>query len=175
MTGVVGRTIGWFDDDPDRIARDRREVPKFAPEMEFVAPSPGAPGGGWVGRLPLWPFDRPSPEGLHEMFSEGGLLLEVRYTQAYPMVPPDLWPRRPEPEIVERSQSVWHVLPSGALCLVQSVGQWQPEASLVELLLKAAGWHLEYGLMKRGQIERMTERGIVSDSSLDGLFVESSS
>jgi hypothetical protein len=88
------------------------------------------------------------------------------------MVPPDFWPRSPEPKIEERSQSVWHVLPSGALCLIQSLGHWQPEASLTELLLKAAGWRLEYQLMKAGRIDRMTESGIVSSGDHDELLAE---
>ncbi|TQK17946.1 hypothetical protein FBY40_0429 [Microbacterium sp. SLBN-154] len=164
--------VAWFEDDPHRLLRDREEIGQFAPELRFVEPTTAAPGGGWVGKLPLWPFDRTAPAGLESHYQDGGLELVVNYGPAYPMVPPDLWPTNPYPEIEERSQAVWHVLPSGALCLLQSVGQWHPEASITQMLMKAAGWRLEYALMKAGRLERMTESGIVSNAGLDALLVE---
>jgi hypothetical protein len=39
----------------------------------------------------------------------------------------------------------------------------------VDLLLKAAGWRVEYSLMEAGVIEAMTLRGIVDDDQLDHL------
>lgn len=159
--------IPWFAQDPGRLRRDREEVQRFAPELRVVEPTAEDPSGGWWGRLSLWPFDRAAPEGIAARFPDGGLLVDIRYVPAYPMLPPEIFPVDPEPELYERSQAVWHVLPHGALCLLQSTGQWQPEASLTELLLKAAGWHLEYSLMKRDIVTRMSENGIVSDSSYD--------
>lgn len=162
--------VPWFAQDPRRLRRDREEVQRFAPDLKVVEPSLEGPCGGWSGRLPLWPFDREAPDGLASRFPDGGLLVEIRYVPAYPMLPPEIFPVDPEPELHERSQAVWHVLPHGALCLLQSTGQWQPEASLTELLLKAAGWHLEYSLVKREVLPRMSENGIVSDGASDHHF-----
>lgn len=163
--------VPWFAQDSERLRRDRAEVQRFAPDLNAVEPTPEDASGGWSGRLPLWPFDRNAPDGLASRFPAGGLLVDVRYVPAYPMLPPEIFPVYPEPELYERSQAVWHVLPHGALCLLQSAGQWQPEASLTELLLKAAGWHLEYSLMKRDLLDRMSESGIVSDGSYDHHFI----
>lgn len=172
MTGLGVPGVPWFQDDGDRLRRDQTEVQVFAPELTFLAPDAGLPGGGWGGRLPLWPFDRAMPDGLMDLFPRGGLELLIQYPEAYPMIPPDLWPTDPQPELLEHSQARWHVLPTGALCLFQSVGLWQPEASVVDLLKKAAGWRLEYELLKHGLVDRMTEGGIVSTSQLDGRFAE---
>jgi hypothetical protein len=161
------RPVPWYEEDSLRRQRDREEVQRFAPDLQVVEPSAEDPNGGWSGRLPLWPFNRAAPEGIASIFPAGGLLVDIRYVPAYPMLPPEIYPIEPEPELYERSQATWHVLPNGALCLLQSVGQWQPAASLTELLLKAAGWHLEYSLMKQNIITRMSEHGIVSDSSHD--------
>ena len=39
-----------------------------------------------------------------------------------------------------------------------------------DLVVKASGWFIEYRLMERGLIERMTESGIYSDITLDSLI-----
>ncbi|EAX1138050.1 hypothetical protein AAT30_25245, partial [Salmonella enterica] len=101
-----------------------------------------------------------------------GCEVVLEYPAAYPMIEPTIHPLSPVPEIYERTQATWHVLPTGALCLLQSTGAWIPEASVTELLLKAAGWRLEYALMKIGAIERMSEAGIVSDASHDYLLAK---
>jgi hypothetical protein len=79
----------------------------------------------------------------------------------------------PTPEINEISDTIWHVAPGQSLCLFQSEGLWIPEASITDLLLKAAGWRIEYALMHAGAIERMSEHGIVSDASFDALIASS--
>jgi hypothetical protein len=109
---------------------------------------------------------------LHELIGDCGLVLELEYSAAHPMLPPAIYPLDPLPEIVEQTQATWHVAPGGSLCLLQSAGGWRPEASITELLLKAAGWRIEYALMKVGAVERMSVAGIVSDNSLDGLIAE---
>jgi hypothetical protein len=96
--------------------------------------------------------------------------MELRYPQAYPMVAPVIAPLRPEPELREWSVHGWHVNGDGTLCLLRSNALWDPRTSLVELLLKAAGWRIEYALMKAGAIEEMTDNGIVSDPVLDELI-----
>ncbi|WP_067514228.1 hypothetical protein [Nocardia puris] len=40
---------------------------------------------------------------------------------------------------------------------------------MTELLAKAAGWRIEYAMMKAGVIEQMSVNGIVSDSLQDHL------
>ncbi len=131
-----------------------------------------AASGGWDGTLPLWPFERPAPDLLEQLTGPTGLRIELRYPQAYPMVPPRIRPLAPEPELVEWTVHAWHVNGDGTLCLLQSTALWDPRASVVELLLKAAGWGIEYALMKAGAIEQMTINGIVSDTVLDALIIE---
>lgn len=166
--------ILWSEADPARLARDREEMAQFAPGVEFIEPrsdlDSAHPHGGWRGELPRWPFDRPEPAGLDALLGSEGLVFTMVYAPAHPMLPPAIYPERPEPLWEEETQTVWHVAPGGALCLLQSDGAWKPEASITELLLKAAGWRIEYALMKAGVIDTMTVNGIVSDASLDGLI-----
>lgn len=164
----------WMEDEPERLERDRREVEHFAPDLTYVEPrTDGFLHGGWIGRLPLWPFDRPEPEGLRELLGDAGAEVAVVFSAAHPMIAPTVYPIRPEPAIEERTQAIWHVAPDGSLCLLQNQGQWRPEASVTDLLLKAAGWLVEYALMKAEAIDKMTECGIVTDDSLDGLVLPS--
>lgn len=166
--------IIWSDAEPARLARDRAEVGVFAPGLQFQPAGEGTKHGCWVGQIPKWPFDRVEPPGLDALLGPSGLSIELFYTAAYPMVPPVIYPVDPEPTFMERTQSAWHVAPSGSLCLLQTDGAWQPETSVVELLAKACGWRIEYALMKAGLIDRMTVSGIVSDDSLDALIGEAS-
>lgn len=163
----------WTDAEPSRLKRDIAEVTAFAPGLTYLPPDRRVdefvlPHGGWKGVLPVWPFAREAPRGLNELVPEG-LLFILEYPSAYPMVPPIIHPLRPEPEPIEMTQAAWHVLPAGGLCLLRSDGAWLPEASVTELLLKAAGWRIEYALMKAGVIEKMSVNGMVSSSELDGL------
>ncbi|WP_306232104.1 hypothetical protein [Agrococcus beijingensis] len=100
--------------------------------------------------------------------------VRVTYPAAYPMVPPAIEPLTPEPTLEEQSQTAWHVAPNGYLCLLQSDGDWQPEASITELLIKASGWRVEYALMKAGLVSAMSIRGLVSDTSRDELITAAS-
>ncbi len=196
------RPIDWTEAEPTRLQRDLRDVADFntafGATLQYASPGTTLPTivgssgttpvmaagwsdapdqttfdhGGWHGTLPLWPFDRHAPDGLDALTGGTGLKFTLIYPAAYPMVPPTIWPLAPEPEMVERTQATWHVLPSGGLCLLQSDGAWQPEASIVELLLKAAGWRVEYALMKAHAIEAMAVSGIVSDASFDHLVTQ---
>jgi hypothetical protein len=58
----------------------------------------------------------------------------------------------------------------GSLCLLQDDATWTGRDSVVELLLKAAGWRVEFELMRRGVIEAMTINGIVEDPQFDDLL-----
>lgn len=170
---IPGGPIPWTDAEPIRLARDLVEVSAFAPGLAYQAPgaSPDSERsqGGWVGELPLWPFARNTPPDLQELLNGQGLRVEIHYPSAYPMVPPVIYPVDPHPTFEEQTQTAWHVAPGGSLCLLQSDGAWQPDASLTELLAKACGWHVEYALMKAGVIEYMSTNGIVSDPGFDDL------
>ena len=164
----------WLEAEPQRLARDQADVATFAPMLRYQPPSTDGehvvPHGGWAGELPRWPFDRQAPEGLDALLGDGGLQIAVTYLAAYPMVPPVIYPVNPEPTFEERTQTAWHVAPGGSLCLLRSIGAWRPEAAITELLAKAAGWRIEYALMKAAVVEQMTINGIVSDPSRDYLI-----
>ena len=171
--------ILWIDAEPARLQRDLDEIPAFcrAGASRYLPPGDSAgelelTHGGWCLELPLWPFDRPEPAGLEQLTGGLGLTAVLEYPAAYPMTWPTVHPIQPEPLVQERTQSAWHVLPSGGLCLLQTDGQWRPEASVTELLLKAAGWRIEYALMKTGAVEQMSVQGIVSDPGRDYLIAD---
>ncbi|MFD9669959.1 hypothetical protein ACFWAY_51900 [Rhodococcus sp. NPDC059968] len=170
MTPIV-----WSVAEPGRLERDLEEVRALVPGVEYVSANDGSDGalahhGACLGVLPMWPFDRLEPGHLTDLLGGSGLGFILLYPAAYPMVPPAIHPTNLEPEIIEQTQSRWHVAPGGALCLLQSEGAWLPEASVAELLLKAAGWRIEYALMKAGVLTQMTTSGIVSDDSIDHLI-----
>ncbi len=165
--------VSWMERDPARLARDQREVHDFTPSLEYISPShEGSLHGGWIGQIPCWPFERSRPAALGDLLGQSELEIYLSYSSAHPMVPPVIYPLNPTPTFWERTQSAWHVAPDGSLCLLQSLGGWQPEASIVDLLLKAAGWRIEYALMKSGSINQMSVNGIVSDPSYDHLIAE---
>lgn len=118
----------------------------------------------------MWPFHRDPPDGLDALLGGRGLQALVRCGQAYPAAPPRVVPLDPEPQIIERTQQRWHVNGDGTLCLFQSEAAWSTRARLVDVLLKAAGWHVEYALMKAGLIDSMTINGIVTNTELDAVI-----
>lgn len=156
----------WWDRDPDRLTRDRTEITERFPSL--VWNPEGA--GGWDGVLPSWPFDRPKPPLLDALIDGVGLRVAVRYPQGYPMVPPAIWPLNPEPSVAEWTVHAWHVNGDGSLCMLESVSLWDPRESPTPLLLKAAGWRIEYALRKADVLSEMTRNGIVSDDRLDELI-----
>ena len=79
-------------------------------------------------------------------------------------------PLDPEPLPLELTQTRWHVLGNGALCLFQTQQDWDPASTIVELLGKAAGWRIEHALLKAGVLQDMTMAGIVRDASVDHLI-----
>ncbi|MCS6562299.1 MULTISPECIES: hypothetical protein [Curtobacterium] len=168
-TRALGRWVDW---DPNRLDRDRRELAEIAPELDYQEPAPGLMlHGGWVGQIPLWPFDRAVPAGLNILVNTP-MTAAIAYAAAHPVIAPKVYPLDPEPLLAEMSDTVWHVSPGGSLCLFQSEGMWDPSASIGEIIQKSAGWRVEYALMKLGAIAHMTERGIASDSELDGLVTD---
>lgn len=156
----------WWVNEPTRYEIDAREMSEQLPDMQW---SPTA-SGIWRGTLPRWPFERAQPEGVVALLDGRGLELQVLCGEAYPMVAPSLIPLDPEPEILERTQHRWHVNGDGSLCLFQDESVWNGRQSLTDLLCKAAGWRVEYALMKAEAIDSMTVNGIVNDDQLDHLI-----
>lgn len=157
--------VPWWHAEPSRLERDRREVGEAFPDLTLDLDGEGA----WTGTLPLWPFDRPVPDGLDVLTGGRGLVVRLDYRAAYPLVSPWITPVDPEPLVEEWTQTRYHVLGNGALCLFQTQADWDPSSSVVELLLKAAGWRVEYALLRAGARTEMTMPGIVRDPSLDAL------
>lgn len=155
----------WIDAEPQRAMREREEMAREAPELEWL------PEGGWEGLIPMWPFDRPQPAGLEAFLNHRRLRVLIEYPQSFPMVEPSIFPIDPEPEIYQRTQTQWHVMGDGSLCLFQNASDWTGRETAADLIVKTAGWFLEYELMQRGLIDEMTRDGIVNDASLDHLFV----
>ena len=79
-------------------------------------------------------------------------------------------PLDPQPDPMVRTQHAWHVNGDGTLCLLQTASDWDGTGTAAELVLKAAGWFLEYLLMEAGRIEQMSTAGIVNDDSWDDLL-----
>lgn len=162
--------INWWDAEPARFAREWDEVTARFPELTWTPDG----AGGWVGRLPMWPLERPEPPGLSRLLGGAGLEVVIAYRQAYPMVPPRIYPVVPWPEPVECTQHRWHVNGDGSLCQFQTDTAWDPRDSICDLILKAAAWRVEYALMKAGVLEQMTLHGIVSDPALDDVIATAS-
>jgi hypothetical protein len=158
--------ISWFASEPERLARDRAEVAEAFPALRWSAEG----AGGFDGALPLWPFPRPRPRALEDLTGARWLELELRYAQAYPMVAPSIRPLYPHPSVEKWTAHNWHVNGDGTLCLLQAHALWDPAACVVDLLLKAAGWRIEYALMQAHAIDAMSLNGIVSDPSFDALI-----
>lgn len=161
--------VPWWEAEPSRLATDKREIGEAFPSLVLQGD-----GDGWAGRLPVWPFDRAAPDGLDRLVPIG-VEIVLAYTAAYPIVFPYIFPVDPEPLPLELTQARWHVLGNGALCLFQTQADWDPPSSVLTLLRKAAGWRIEYALIKAGAREGMTLTGIVNDVGLDELITATAS
>lgn len=169
MTAEPAR-VPWWEAEPSRLTRDRDEVSSAFPDLAFVDEGQAS----WQGRLPVWPFDRAEPVGLDRLTGGQGLEFELAYGAAYPLVYPWIVPLDPEPLPLELTQTRWHVMGNGALCLFQTQQDWDPTSSVVDLLRQAAGWRIEYALLKTGAMQDMTMSGIVRDDSVDHLVTVAS-
>lgn len=158
--------------DPARLIRERTDVGGFAPGLRFIpAGEAEVDHGGWRGALPLWPFERPEPPGLRTIIPTPCEVI-IAYSAAHPVIAPKVYSINPVPDFEMVSTTDWHVLPHGALCLLQSDALWVPESSTTELLLKACGWRIEYALMRLGVVDKMTTNGIVESDELDKLITQ---
>lgn len=158
--------VSCIDAEPRRFAEELTAMAAVAPELDWHPESLT-----WAGVIPVWPFDRPQPAGLDGFLGGRRLLVNVVYSQAFPMVAPSVFPVDPEPDLRHRTDNRWHVNGDGSLCMFQSAAAWDGTGTASSLVIKAAGWFLEYLLMIDGVVEAMTESGVVSDASLDHLFV----
>lgn len=140
--------------------------------MAAVAPDLAWDEGAatWTGEVPHWPFVRPRPASLEAFLCGRRLFARVEYSQAFPMVAPRIVPLDPEPDPMVRTRHDWHVNGDGSLCLLQHASDWDGTGTAAELVVKAAGWFLEYLLMEASRIEHMSEAGIVNDDSFDHLL-----
>ncbi len=158
--------ISWLEAEPTAAALERQRMSEVAPGLAWLE----RPSGGWVGSMPLWPFERDCPDGLNDFVMGRALQVRIEYPQSYPMAEPLFVPLKPQPPLAVRSWSQWHVLPNGGLCLLQDAAVWDGSDTAADLVPKASGWFLEYLLMKRGVISEMTVNGIASDDCLDRYF-----
>jgi hypothetical protein len=155
----------WVEAEPTRTARERSTISAVAPELTWIDHS-----GGWEGLAPIWPFDRPAPEELDAFLAGRRFRLRVEYLEGFPMAAPRIVPLDPDPDPRVRTQHDWHVNGDGTVCLLQSASDWTGRDTAAVLVVKAAGWFLEYLLMEAGLIDTMTANGIVRDPVHDHLF-----
>lgn len=145
-----------------------------APEMEWAEDLElhARPVSGWIGKAPVWGGTRSKPEGVDALLDGKQLEIAVFYPEAFPMVAPVILPLSPEVPVERRTLHRWHVNGDGTLCLLQAAEDWQPTDSAADLVCKASGWFIEYLLLQTERVEAMTERGILSDSSLDAEIAQ---
>lgn len=159
------RRLSWMEDDPARLERELAAMPVVAPDLVWN-------GRAWTGHPPLWPFERPSPDGLTAFVKDRRLTVEVTYYESFPMVAPRFMPIDPEPDIAVRTRHEWHVNGDGSLCLFQNFTDWDPYSTAADLMPKASGWFLEYLLLASGRIDAMSGAGIVNDGQHDHLLCD---
>jgi hypothetical protein len=164
--------VRWFEAHPDRLARELDAMSAYPALVwnENLTRVGHQDGGGWTGRLPSWPFQRPRPPELDAFLAGATLEAVILCLQAHPAVKPRIYPTDPEPDLGVRTMNAWHVAGDGSLCLSQRAYDWDGSETAAELVPKAAGWFLEYLLLDRGHVETMTEVGLVGDDALDHLF-----
>jgi hypothetical protein len=158
------RVVHWDAAEPDRLAADLVDTAAVAPDLAYDA---GV--RAWRGRLPRWPFSRPEPAGLAALLPRG-MQAEIRTSPAHPLEEPAVYPLDVDVEVWHRLDQRWHVAGDGRLCLAQGPLAWEPEDSLSEVVLKAAGWRCELVLLEAGVVTAMSVNGIVTDPSRDCLF-----
>lgn len=171
VAAVENSVVPWWQAEPGRLERDRRAIATRFTGLTWNDPPEAIRGaGGWFGRLPLWPFDRTKPAELARVGA--GLLVQLVYPQAYPVLAPAIYPMGPQPEVMQLTDHRWHLNGDGSLCLLRSADQWNARDGVADLLIKAAAWRIEYALMRAGLIEAMTETGIVSTAASDSLIAQ---
>lgn len=169
---VVPR-ISWLEVEVGRADTERAAMEKLAPGMEWAEGMSGFGRGGlvgWKGLAPAWASDRPKPPGVDELLGSRRLELLLVYGEAFPIVAPAVVPLDPKIPVSRRTAHAWHVNGDGSLCLMQSAADWQPHETAAELVIKASGWFIEYLLMERGLIERMSVAGLHASDEHDEVI-----
>lgn len=156
----------WWEEDSVRLEQEIADVQAIAPLLDWTADG----AGRFEGPLPLWPFERSAPTNLSDLLDP--FVVRVEYNHAFPAAPPRILPLIPQPIPTIRGFTEFHVLPSGHLCLLRDADQWYPWSKTSELLLKAAGWAIEFALLETRAITQMSMSGIVIDTSYDELIAE---
>jgi hypothetical protein len=159
--------VSWRNAEPAVLAREHSAMAAVAPELVWRDDDSA---GGWRGFVPEWPFERPRPRGLNDFLAGARLTVLVQYLQAYPMVAPRVYPLEPQTDFGIWTLHDWHVNGDGSLCLLQIASDWTGRSTAADLIVKAAGWFLEFLLLERKVRPSMTECGVVDDDSLDELF-----
>ena len=124
----------------------------------------------WRGHAPTWPFERHAPPRLDEFLDGERLEIEIQPAAAHPAVPPRIWPISPQPTLDQCTDTAWHTLGDGSLCIVRESYSWTGAESCAALIPTAVGWFLEYILMTEGAIDSMTVHGIEASDELDDRF-----
>lgn len=163
--------VRWYEAHPERWRREIEAMSDVAPELNWCDDLKGTTGGGWVGTAPKWPFAREPPRDLDGFLDGGVFQLEIRCSAAHPATAPAFHPIDPVPDLFVRTYQAWHVMGDGSLCLLQSALDWTGHELTSELIVKAAGWYLEYLLLRANKIEAMTVAGIATDDQLDRYFI----
>jgi hypothetical protein len=165
--------VSWTEAEPGLVERERAAMAEHAPDMTWsddLVWRHGRRAVGWHGRAPVWGGEREMPSGVDELLAERRLELRVVYLEAFPAVPPVLDPITPEVPIERRTLNAWHVNGDGTLCMMQAAYDWDPSETAAALVRKASGWFIEYLLADAGDIERMTQQGVLVDTSLDQIL-----
>lgn len=161
--------IRWFEAEPEVLEREMAAMAAVAPDMNW---DETRQAGVWCGYSPEWPARRPRPDGLGALLNGKRLRLEVAYRQSHPAVPPILNPLDPMPAPDQRLAHIWHVNGDGTLCLLAAPWLWRSSEVAADLVLKAAGWFIEYRLMEEGLIDAMSDDGILVDASHDAAIAQ---
>jgi hypothetical protein len=163
---LAAAALPWWEDDPGRLDIERAAMFAIAPDLVWQFRG----SGRWVGRVPIWPIPRRQPVGVTTLVGHQAFAVEIACRQAHPMVEPRVRPTEIKPPASALGWTQWHLLPSGALCLLQGNSAWDPATLSADLVPKISGWYVEYHLKNAGYISEMTEYGITNDDSLDSLL-----
>jgi hypothetical protein len=163
---LAARARNWWTEEPALLCKEQEAMAAVAPDLTWAEDR----AGSWAGLAPTWPFDRAAPSGLDAFLAGRRLRVQVSYGHAFPMTPPAVWPVDPEPSLEQRTQHAWHVNGDGSLCLLEDADAWTGREPTAELIVKAAGWFIEYLLMSAGLITRMTSTGLSADLSMDAVI-----
>lgn len=170
--------ISWTEAEPRRLRREREAMGELGAEMTWTTEVAHRARvySGWIGTAPDWAAERPRPPGVVELLAGSRLRLAVAYPEGFPMIPPILIPLREDGShlvpIQYRTMQEWHVMGDGSLCQLQSMASWTPTDTAADLVVEASGWFVEYRLMCEKKIDRMSEKGIGVDLSLDSVIAD---